>query len=235
MLEVSSLNVKYGQIHALRDVSLSVQPGRIVAVIGANGAGKSTLMMTLAGLLAPVSGQITYEGRPLPAKAYEVLGRGICLVPERRRLYANLTVKENLLMGAFLRSDKDGIEADLEKMYALFPILRERLKQYAGTLSGGEQQMVAIARGLMSRPKLLLLDEPSLGLAPLLVENVFKTVREIKAQGTTILLAEQNAFQALEMADDAFVLETGRVLLTGAGSDLIADPLVRKAYLGIKS
>ena len=235
MLEVSSLNVKYGQIHALRDVSLSVQPGRIVAVIGANGAGKSTLMMTLAGLLAPVSGQITYERRPLPAKAYEVLGRGICLVPERRRLYANLTVKENLLMGAFLRSDKDGIEADLEKMYALFPILRERLKQYAGTLSGGEQQMVAIARGLMSRPKLLLLDEPSLGLAPLLVENVFKTVREIKAQGTTILLAEQNAFQALEMADDAFVLETGRVLLTGAGSDLIADPLVRKAYLGIKS
>ncbi|WP_413781873.1 ABC transporter ATP-binding protein [Anaeroselena agilis] len=234
MLEVSNLNVKYGQIHALRDVSLSVQPGRIVAVIGANGAGKSTLMMTLAGLLAPASGQVTYEGRPVPAKAYEVLARGICLVPERRRLYANLTVKENLLMGAFLRNDNDGIEADLEKMYALFPILRERLKQYAGTLSGGEQQMVAIARGLMSRPKLLLLDEPSLGLAPLLVENVFKTIREIKARGTTILLAEQNAFQALEMADDAFVLETGRVLLTGAGSDLIADPLVRKAYLGIK-
>ena len=235
MLEVSDLNVKYGQIHALRDVSLKVEPGRIVAVIGANGAGKSTLMMTLAGLLAPASGRITYEGRPLPAKAYEVLGRGICLVPERRRLYANLTVKENLLMGAFLRNDKDGIAADLEKMYALFPILRERLKQYAGTLSGGEQQMVAIARGLMSRPKILLLDEPSLGLAPLLVASVFAAVREIKERGTTILLAEQNAFQALEMADDAFVLETGRVLLAGAGRDLIADPLVRKAYLGIKS
>jgi len=234
VLEVSNLNVKYGQIHALRDVSLSVQPGRIVAVIGANGAGKSTLMMTLAGLLAPASGKITYDGKPLPAKAYDVLGEGICLVPERRRLYANLTVRENLLMGAFLRNDKDGVQADLEKMYTLFPILRERLKQYAGTLSGGEQQMVAIARGLMSRPKLLLLDEPSLGLAPLLVESVFRTVREIKAQGTTILLAEQNAFQALEMADDAFVLETGRVLLTGTGSDLIADPLVRKAYLGIK-
>jgi branched-chain amino acid transport system ATP-binding protein len=235
VLEVSDLNVKYGQIHALRDVSLTVEPGRIVAVIGANGAGKSTLMMTLAGLLAPASGRITYEGRPLPAKAYEVLGLGICLVPERRRLYANLTVRENLLMGAFLRNDKDGVAADLEKMYALFPILRERLNQYAGTLSGGEQQMVAIARGLMSRPKILLLDEPSLGLAPLLVVSVFTAIREIAERGTTILLAEQNAFQALEMADDAFVLETGRVLLAGAGRDLIADPLVRKAYLGIKS
>ncbi|SMC79238.1 amino acid/amide ABC transporter ATP-binding protein 2, HAAT family [Sporomusa malonica] len=233
MLEVSSLNVKYGQIHALRDVSLSVAAGRIVAVIGANGAGKSTLMMTLAGLLEPASGKIAYEGQPLSNKAYEVVGQGVCLVPERRRLYANLTVKENLLMGAFLRKDKDGILADLEKMYQLFPIMKERLKQYAGTLSGGEQQIVAIARGLMSRPRLLLLDEPSLGLAPLMVANMFQVIRDIRAQGTTILLAEQNAFEALEMADDAFVLETGRVILSGSGKDLIDDPLVKKAYLGI--
>ncbi|MDF2568896.1 MAG: livF 2 [Sporomusa sp.] len=233
MLEVSNLNVKYGQIHALRDVCLSVAAGRIVAVIGANGAGKSTLMMTLAGLLEPASGKIVYEGNPLSSKAYEVVGQGVCLVPERRRLYANLTVKENLLMGAFLRKDKDGILADLEKMYQLFPIMKERLKQYAGTLSGGEQQMVAIARGLMSRPRLLLLDEPSLGLAPLMVANMFQVIRDIRAQGTTILLAEQNAFEALEMADDAFVLETGRVILSGSGKDLIDDPLVQKAYLGI--
>jgi branched-chain amino acid transport system ATP-binding protein len=234
VLKISNLNVKYGQIHALRDINLKVQAGRIVAVVGANGAGKSTLMMTLAGLLAPASGQILYEGKMLPTEAYDVVAHGICLVPERRRLYANLTVKENLLMGAFLRKDKAGIQADLERMYRLFPIMHERLKQYAGTLSGGEQQMVAIARGLMSRPRLLLLDEPSLGLAPLMVENVFKTIREIKEQGTTILLAEQNAFQALDMADDAFVLETGSVILAGSGKDLIEDPLVRKAYLGIK-
>ncbi|HWR08388.1 MAG TPA: ABC transporter ATP-binding protein [Sporomusa sp.] len=233
MLEVSGLNVKYGQIHALRDVNLTVPAGRIVAVIGANGAGKSTLMMTLAGLLQPASGTIVYEGRPLSSKAYEVVGQGVCLVPERRRLYANLTVKENLLMGAFLRKDKDGIQADLEKMYQLFPIMKERLKQYAGTLSGGEQQMVAIARGLMSRPRLLLLDEPSLGLAPLMVANMFEVIRGIRAQGTTILLAEQNAFEALEMADEAFVLETGQVILSGSGKALIDDPLVQKAYLGI--
>ncbi|XER13975.1 High-affinity branched-chain amino acid transport ATP-binding protein LivF [Sporomusa aerivorans] len=234
MLEVSNLNVKYGQIHALRDVSLTVSAGKIVAVIGANGAGKSTLLMTLAGLIQPASGDIVYEGRPLSSKAYEVVGQGVCLVPERRRLYANLTVKENLLMGAFLRQDKAGILADLEKMYQLFPIMKERLKQYAGTLSGGEQQMVAIARGLMSRPRLLLLDEPSLGLAPLVVANMFAVIRDIRAQGTTILLAEQNAFEALEMADEAFVLETGRVILAGAGENLIADPLVRKAYLGVR-
>lgn len=234
MLEIESLSVKYGQIQALRDVSFHVAPGRMVAVIGANGAGKSTLMMTLAGLLAPVAGRIMYEGLPLPAKAYEVVGKGICLVPERRRLYANLTVRENLLMGAYVRTDQAGVAADLEKMYGLFPILAQRLNQYAGTLSGGEQQMAAIARGLMSRPKLLLLDEPSLGLAPLMVENVFNTIREIRSQGTTILLAEQNAFQALEMADDAVVLETGSILLQGPGRDLIADPLVRKAYLGIR-
>ncbi len=234
MLEVNKLNVKYGQIHALRDVTLTVPAGKIVAVIGANGAGKSTLLLTLAGLLQPAGGTIVYEGRPLSTKAYEVVGQGVCLVPERRRLYANLTVKENLLMGAFLRKDKAGIAADLEKMYQLFPIMKERLKQYAGTLSGGEQQMVAIARGLMSRPRLLLLDEPSLGLAPLIVANMFAIIRDICAQGTTILLAEQNAYEALEMADEAVVLETGQVILAGAGQDLIADPLVQKAYLGIR-
>lgn len=234
MLEVNKLNVKYGQIHALRDVTLTVPAGKIVAVIGANGAGKSTLLLTLAGLLQPAGGTIVYEGRPLSTKAYEVVGQGVCLVPERRRLYANLTVKENLLMGAFLRKDKAGIAADLEKMYQLFPIMKERLKQYAGTLSGGEQQMVAIARGLMSRPRLLLLDEPSLGLAPLIVANMFAIIRDICAQGTTILLAEQNAYEALEMANEAVVLETGQVILAGAGQDLIADPLVQKAYLGIR-
>ena len=157
----------------------------------------------------------------------------MCLVPERRRLYANLTVRENLLMGAYLRRDKDGIKADLERMNQLFPILRERVQQYAGTLSGGEQQMLAIARGLMSRPRLLLLDEPSLGLAPLMVQHMFKTIREINQNGTTVLLAEQNAFQALDMADRAFVLETGRVIVSGTGQDLLDDPLVQKAYLGV--
>ena len=234
MLEVKDLVVKYGEIQALRGVSLQIDTGKIIAVVGANGAGKSTLMMTLGGLLKPASGTLLLDGKPYPVKPYEVLAQGICLVPERRRLYANLTVRENLLMGAFLRKDKPGIAADMEKMYELFPVMKERISQYAGTLSGGEQQMVAIARGLMSRPRLLLLDEPSLGLAPLLVKTVFEKIREIKTAGTTILLAEQNAFQALEMADQAFVLETGRIILSGTGECLINDPLVRQAYLGIR-
>ena len=233
MLEIKKLNVKYGQIHALHDVNLTVASGHIVSVVGANGAGKTTLMMTLAGLLTPSSGEVLYEGTALPKEAYKVLGRGICLVPERRRLYANLTVKENLLMGAYLRIDKACIQSDMERMYTLFPIMEQRLKQYAGTLSGGEQQMVAIARGLMSRPRLLLLDEPSLGLAPIMVENMFKAIREINCQGMTILLAEQNAFQALEMSDDAFVMETGRIIVSGTGKALLNDPVVKKAYLGI--
>ena len=234
MLSIRNLNVKYGQIHALHDINLDVEPGKVVAVVGANGAGKTTLMTTLAGLLSPASGEIAFEGKALPKEAYKVLGCGICLVPERRRLYANLTVRENLLMGAYLRKDKAGIQADLERMYDLFPIMRERIKQYAGTLSGGEQQMVAIARGLMSRPRILLLDEPSLGLAPLMVQNMFKAIRDINAEGVTVLLAEQNAFQALDMADHAFVLETGRVLVSGTGRELIENPLVQKAYLGVK-
>jgi len=234
MLKVDKLNVFYDQIHALRDVSLEVEPGKIVSMVGANGAGKSTLMLTLAGVLKAKSGTIMYNGKIMPAEPHLVLAQGICLVPERRRLYANLTVKENLLMGAYLRNDKDGIKEDMEKMLDLFPIMRQRINQYAGTLSGGEQQMVAIARGLMSRPKILLLDEPSLGLAPLIIEQVFQTILEVRAQGTTILLAEQNAFKSLEISDYAYVLETGQVLLEGPGRQLLEDPLVQKAYLGIK-
>jgi branched-chain amino acid transport system ATP-binding protein len=234
VLSIRNLNVKYGEIHALHDISLEVDKSQVVAVVGANGAGKTTLMMTLAGILSPASGELLFEGEALPREAYKVVGRGISLVPERRRLYANLTVRENLLMGAYLRKDRPAIEADLERMYELFPIMRERVKQYAGTLSGGEQQMVAIARGLMSRPKLLLLDEPSLGLAPLMVQTMFKAIRDINGEGVTVLLAEQNAFQALDMADHAFVLETGRVLVSGSGKELLEDPLVRKAYLGVK-
>lgn len=234
MLKVENLNVYYGRIHALKDVSIEVPEGQIVTVVGANGAGKSTLMWTLAGVLKAKSGTITYNGKPLPASAHEVAAAGIVLVPERRRLYANLTVRENLMMGAFLRKDPEGIKKDLEFVYSLFPILKERSNQYAGTLSGGEQQMAAIARGLMSRPKILLLDEPSLGLSPLYTSEVFKTILQIKAQGTTIFLAEQNAHKALEMADRAYVLETGRVVLAGSGKELLANPKVQEAYLGVR-
>ncbi len=235
MLKVDRLNVFYGQIHALRDLSLEVKPGQIVAIVGANGAGKSTLLLTLAGVLHANTGSITYAGEILPKEPYQVVARGISLVPERRRLYANLTVQENLLMGAYLRHDKAGIEQDLERMFNLFPIMKERMRQYAGTLSGGEQQMVAIARGLMSRPQVLLLDEPSLGLAPLVIEQVFRTILEVRSQGTTILLAEQNAFKSLTIADYAYVLETGAISLAGPGQELLHNPLVRQAYLGIKS
>ena len=233
MLSVTDLHVKYGHIHALHGVSLEVPEGQVVAVVGANGAGKTTLMTTLAGLQPPAGGRVLFQGQALPKEANRILARGICLVPERRRLYANLTVKENLMMGAYLRKDRDGIRQDLEAMYQLYPILRERIGQYAGTLSGGEQQMLAIARGLMSRPRLLLLDEPSLGLAPLMVQHMFETIRAINQTGVTVLLAEQNAFQALAMAHQAFVLETGRVVVSGSGRDLLENPLVRKAYLGI--
>ena len=234
MLQVDRLNVFYGPIHALKDVTLSVSPGEIIAIVGANGAGKSTLLWSLAGVLKPRSGGINYDGRPLPSAADKVVAMGVCLVPERRRLYANLTVRENLLMGAFLRRDKKAIAEDIARMAELFPIIKERINQYAGTLSGGEQQMVAIARGLMSRPRLLLLDEPTLGLAPLVAENVFQTVLGIRSMGTTVLLAEQNAFRSLEIADRGYVLETGRVTMTGTGESLLNDPGVQRAYLGIR-
>lgn len=234
MLNIENINVYYGQIHALKNVSLQVKEGQIVSIIGANGAGKSTLMMTIAGILKSKTGSIKMEDKILPTEAYKVPSRKICLVPERRRLYANLTVKENLLMGAYLRKDIRGIQLDLERMLDIFPIMRDRIKQYAGTLSGGEQQMVAIARGLMSRPKILMLDEPSLGLAPLLVEQVFETLKQVRGQGTTIFMSEQNAYMSMEISDYTYVLETGRILLSGPGKELIEDPLIQKAYLGIK-
>jgi len=234
LLSVEKLNVFYGAIHALKDVSLSVGEGEIVSVIGANGAGKSTLMYTLAGVLKPRSGKILYEGIPLPLAPHEVVAVGISLVPERRRVLANLTVKENLILGAFSRSDREGISESLDYVFALFPVLKQRLQQYAGTLSGGEQQMLVLGRGLMSDPKLLLLDEPSLGLAPILVHQLFDTIREIAQKGTTIFLAEQNALKALEVAERAYVLETGHIVLSGTGSELLHNPAVQEAYLGVR-
>ena len=234
MLKIQDLNVFYGQIHALRDLTLEVRKGHIVSMVGANGAGKSTLMMTIARILKQRSGTILVEGQPLPNEPSEVLGHGVCLVPERRRLYTNLTVRENLVMGAYLRRDKPGIAQDMEKMFDLFPILRTRVKQYAGTLSGGEQQMLAIARGLMGRPKILMLDEPSLGLAPLIINLVFNTIKEVRDQGMTIFMTEQNANKALAISDHAYVIETGRNVLSGPGPELLRDPMVRKAYLGVR-
>jgi branched-chain amino acid transport system ATP-binding protein len=234
VLRIQNLNVFYGQIHALRDLSLEVQKGHIVSMVGANGAGKSTLMMTLMRILKAKTGSIDVDGRPLTQEPSEVLAQGMCLVPERRRLYANLTVKENLIMGAYLRKDKDGVRVDMERMFDLFPIMKERIKQYAGTLSGGEQQMVAIARGLMGRPKILMLDEPSLGLAPLMIKAVFDKIQEVRAQGTTIFMTEQNANKALTISDHAYVIETGRVILSGPGQELLRDPMVKKAYLGVR-
>jgi branched-chain amino acid transport system ATP-binding protein len=234
VLKIQDLNVYYGQIHALRDLTLEVQKGHIVSMVGANGAGKSTLMMTIARILKQRSGTITVDGQALPNEPSEVLGHGVCLVPERRRLYANLTVKENLVMGAYLRRDKAGIAQDMEKMFDLFPILRTRIKQYAGTLSGGEQQMLAIARGLMGRPRILMLDEPSLGLAPLIINLVFNTIKEVRDQGMTIFMTEQNANKALAISDYAYVIETGRNVLSGPGPELLRDPMVKKAYLGVR-
>ena len=224
----------YGRIHALKDVNIEVGKGEIVTIVGANGAGKSTLMWTLSGVLKAKEGSIIYDNKPHPLAAHNAAAAGIILVPERRRLYANLTVRENLMMGAFLRKDTQNIKQDLEYVYTLFPILKERTNQYAGTLSGGEQQMTAIARGLMSRPKILLLDEPSLGLSPIYTAEVFRTILEIRDQKTTILLAEQNAKKALEIADKAYVLEIGRVVLTGSGKELLSDPAVQEAYLGVR-
>ena len=235
MLNIDQVNVYYGRIHALRDVTMQVEDGRIVSLVGANGAGKSSLMLLLAGVLKAKSGSVAYNGQPLAQDAHNVVKQGISLVPERRRLYANLTVRENLLMGAHLRRNKAEIKEDIEKMMDMFPIMRERVKQYAGTLSGGEQQMVAIARGLMSRPRILLMDEPSLGLAPIIIQQVFDTIVALKKSGMTILLAEQNAFQALEISDYAYVLETGKITLAGPGRELLENPRVQEAYLGVKS
>ncbi|MGE5486110.1 MAG: ABC transporter ATP-binding protein [Ignavibacteriales bacterium] len=235
MLAIDKVSVFYGRIQALHEVSLEVRSGEIVSIVGANGAGKSTLLWTIMGVNRPKAGRISLEGKPLRPSPDDVASRGIALVPERRRLFANLTVKENMIMGSFLRKRGPDVQEDMERVFRLFPVLKERLAQYAGTLSGGEQQMLAIGRALMARPKLLMFDEPSLGLAPALSEEVFRTIGEIKGRGTTILLAEQNAYRALEMADRAYVLETGRVTMTGPGPKLLEDPVVQSAYLGIKS
>jgi branched-chain amino acid transport system ATP-binding protein len=232
VLRLDGLHVYYGEIHALKGVSLEVRQGEIVTLLGNNGAGKTTTLKTISGLLAPRRGSVDLEGRPLVGvPPHGVVGRGIGHVPEGRRIFNRLTVRENLMMGAFLRSD-GGIEADLQRVFTLFPRLHERIAQVAGTLSGGEQQMLAIGRALMARPRLLLLDEPSMGLAPVLVEQIFETIGEVNRQGTTILLVEQNAAMALSIAHRGYVLETGSVVLTGTAAALGENADVRRAYLG---
>lgn len=233
MLEVNDIHVYYGAIHALKGVSLSVKEGQIVALIGANGAGKSTTLRTISGLLRPRVGDITFEGDSITKKNVQSIVRsGISQVPEGRRIFAPLTVLENLKLGAFTRKDKDGVAHDMELVFKRFPRLAERKKQLAGTLSGGEQQMLAMGRALMSRPRLLLLDEPSMGLSPLFVKEVFDIIQHINEQGTTILLVEQNAHMAMSIADYAYVLETGKITLEGPGQELMQSEAVRAAYLG---
>jgi len=225
--------VHYGGIHALRGISIRVGQGEIVSLIGANGAGKTTTLRAVSGMLRPSAGQIRYQGAFIGGlKPHRLVARGLCHAPEGRGIFPNLTVTENLSLGAFLRRDAEGIAQDMEKGFKLFPILKERATQMAGTLSGGEQQMLAIARALMSRPRLLLLDEPSLGLAPTVVETIFNIVQEINKQGVTILLVEQNAHLALQIANHGYVLETGTVVQTGTGTELLRSPEIRKAYLG---
>lgn len=233
MLSVQDLNVYYGSIHALKGVSLEVNEGEIVTLIGANGAGKSTLLKTLSGLLKPKEGSIHYLGNPINGKpAQSIVKMGVSQVPEGRRVFADMSVEENIELGAYLRKDKAEIDKDLKKVYSIFPRLYERRKQTAGTLSGGEQQMLAMGRAIMARPKLLLLDEPSMGLAPLMVKTIFETVKDISEAGTTILLVEQNAHIALSIADRGYVIETGRVILSGTAAELQASEEVKKAYLG---
>jgi branched-chain amino acid transport system ATP-binding protein len=233
MLQLEGVNVFYGGIHALRDVSIAVMAGEVVTLIGANGAGKSTTLRAISGLLVPRSGRIVFEGQDIAGvPAHLLVAKGISMAPEGRGIFANLTVLENLEMGAYLVRSHAQIKDDLERGFALFPRLRERMKQRAGTLSGGEQQMLAIARALMSRPKLLLLDEPSLGLAPLVCQTIFSTIATIKAAGTTVLLVEQNANAALKHSDRAYVLETGSVMLHGSAEEIAGHPGVREAYLG---
>jgi branched-chain amino acid transport system ATP-binding protein len=233
LLEIDDIHVFYDKIEALKGVSLAVEEREIVTLVGGNGAGKSTTLKTVSGLLHPRQGQVRLAGRALGATmAHKIAAMGLVQVPEGRRIFAKLTVRENLEMGAFTRSDRAGIAEDKERMMVLFPRLRERWTQVAGTLSGGEQQMVAMGRALMSRPRMLLLDEPSMGLSPMMVEQVFETVRAINQQGVTILLVEQNALLALGIADRGYVMESGRIILTGKGTDLLDDERVRRAYLG---
>lgn len=233
MLKIDNIDVYYGAIHALKGVTLEVKEGEIVTLIGANGAGKSTTLKTISGLIRPKNGEILFNGENIiNVPAQEVVKRGISQVPEGRRIFANLTVLENLEMGAYLRNDKAGIKDTMEKVYDKFPRLRERLGQMAGTLSGGEQQMLAMGRALMSQPKLLLLDEPSMGLAPILVKEIFSIIKEINKTGTTILLVEQNANMALSVASRAYVLETGRIVASGSAKELAKSEQIKKSYLG---
>ena len=233
MLKIDNIDVYYGAIHALKGIGLEVNEGEIVTLIGANGAGKSTTLRTISGLLKPKAGSITFLGQNIAGvRAHEIIRKGISQVPEGRRVFAEMTVMENLDLGAFVRKDKAGIQQDLKHVFELFPRLEERKNQSAGTLSGGEQQMLAMGRALMSRPKLLLLDEPSMGLAPLLIKEIFNSIVDINKSGTTVLLIEQNANMALSIANRAYVLETGRITLSGKAQDLAASEDVRKAYLG---
>jgi branched-chain amino acid transport system ATP-binding protein len=232
-LEVRDLAVAYGAIQAVRGVSFSVDRGQIVSLIGSNGAGKTTTLRTISGLLQPVSGEILLDGEPLHRlPAHEILTRGVAHSPEGRRLFARMTVEENLRLGAYTRRDEGEIAVDLERIYSLFPVLGERRRNKAGLFSGGEQQMLAIGRALMSRPKLLMLDEPSMGLSPIMTTRILDTVRELRESGTTVLLVEQNALAALSLSDYAYVIDLGRTTLSGTGLELLADPRVQDAYLG---
>ena len=233
MLKVKDLNVHYGKIHAIKGISFEVNEGEIVTLIGANGAGKTTILQTISGLLKPSEGMISFEGENLnKVPAHQIPVMGIAHVPEGRRIFADMTVYENLQMGAYIRNDKVQIQEDMEKIFLNFPRLKERIKQIAGTLSGGEQQMLAMGRALMTRPKLILLDEPSMGLAPLLVDEIFNMIQTVNDAGTTVLLVEQNANKALHIANRAYVLETGYIKLSGNARDLLVNPEVQQAYLG---
>ncbi len=234
LLEVKDVHAYYGKIQALEGISLTVEAGETVSLIGGNGAGKTTTLRAISGLMPLRSGSITFEGKDLSGyKAHQLVSKGIAMVPEGRGVFARLTVEDNLDMGAYHRNDKDSIAADMERMYGLFPRLKERRTQLAGTMSGGEQQMLATARAMMSRPRLLLMDEPSMGLAPVLVELIFSTITEINQEGVTILLVEQNAHMALQVADRGYVLQTGEIVLSDSAKALQHDPMVQKAYLGI--
>jgi branched-chain amino acid transport system ATP-binding protein len=235
LLHIDDIQTYYGAIQALKGISFTVDQGEIVTLIGANGAGKTTTLHTLSGILHPRHGSITFEGQPIHAMApHDIVKLGVAQSPEGRRVFGRLSVAENLEMGAFVRTDKAAIKHDIERVYTLFPRLRERQKQLAGTLSGGEQQMLAMGRALMANPRLLLLDEPSMGLAPILVDLIFETILEINRQGTTVLLVEQNALMALSIANRAYVLETGSIILSGTGKELLNNPEVMKAYLGME-
>ena len=235
MLKVENLVASYGGIEALKGISLNVPEGKIITLIGANGAGKSTLLRTIIGLVKPESGKISYNEKEITSlNSQKIVTTGITLVPEGRRVFSNLTVLENLKIGAYMRNDKAEIEKDIEWIYGMFPRLQERNWQLAGTLSGGEQQMLAVGRALMCRPKLIMMDEPSLGLAPLVIKDIFRIIQEINAKGMTILLIEQNANMALKIADWAYVLETGRITMEGTGKELLENPQIREAYLGKK-